>query len=467
MSGKKGRIYLVDDDELIVSMLARSLKKEGYETQVQTGPENILAAVDAWQPDLLLLDINLGAEQNGLDILKAVKGERAETPVVMLTADDSAESAIAAMKLGAADYLTKPFNIEEVQIVIAKILENSRLKEEAKYLRRACAPCAEQDMVGDSPLMRGIKAKAEKLARAQVQTILITGPSGTGKEVLARYVHNWRHFSQATTPGDRNAPFIPVNCTALPEHLIESELFGHTKGAFTDAKEEKKGVFELADGGTLLLDEIGDMRPELQGKLLRVLEDRRVRRLGGKVDIGVEVTVIAATNKDLKQAVADGSFREDLYYRLSTFAIDLPSLHQRPEDIPRLAHHFLVFFAAKYLNRDVKGFSAEAEQVLGAYKWPGNIRELRNVIERCVVLENTETITPDHLPLELRGGRFAGEGLPSRIILPAEGLSLEEVEKELIRQALDRAGHNQTKAAKLLRISYDSLRYQAKKHGLM
>jgi DNA-binding NtrC family response regulator len=461
----KGRIFLLDDDELIISMLARGLQKEGYATQVQTSTENIVHKIDSWHPDLVLLDINLGEDRNGLDILAEVKREKIQTPVVMLTADDTAESAIKAMKLGAADYLTKPFNMEEVKIVIENILENARLKEEVDYLRKTGCAAAEVEMVGESSALKKIRKNAEMLATAQVQTILITGESGTGKEVLARNIHYWRHLRQADK-NDQPPPFIAVNCTALPENLIESELFGHTKWAFTDAKADKKGVFEMADGGTLLLDEIGDMRLDLQSKFLRVLEDRKVRRLGGKIDLPVEVTVIATTNKELKPAVQDGEFRQDLFYRLCTFAIHLPPLRERTDDILPLARYFLTFFAQKYSKRQLKGFSPEAEEVLCFYHWPGNIRELKNVIERCVVLENTEIVTPENLPADLSGRAPTLETHEAgRLLLPENGISLEEVERDLIRQALDRTENNQTKAAKLLNISYDTLRYQVKKFG--
>jgi DNA-binding NtrC family response regulator len=462
----KARIFLLDDDELIISMLARGLQKEGYATQVQTSTVNIIQKIASWHPDLCMFDIDLGEELNGLDVLAEVKREKISAPVVMLTADDRAESAIRAMKLGAADYLTKPFNMEEVKIVIENILENARLKEEVDYLRKTGSAVIEAEMIGESDSIQKIKKNAAMLASAQVSTILVTGESGTGKEVLARNIHNLRHLNQLEET-DQLPPFIAVNCTALPENLIESELFGHTKGAFTDAKMDKKGVFEMADGGTLLLDEIGDMRFDLQSKFLRVLEERKVRRLGGKVDLPVDVTVIATTNKELKAAVADGEFRQDLFYRLSTFNIHLPPLRDRKDDILHLARFFLVFFGQKYAKKQLMGFSTEAEGVLTSYHWPGNIRELRNVVERCVVLENTDLITPENLPVDLAGRQPAsGKAEPGRLLLPQEGISLEEVEKDLIRQALERVEYNQTKAAKLLNVSYDTLRYQVKKYGL-
>jgi DNA-binding NtrC family response regulator len=464
----KGRIFLLDDDELIITMLSRALRNAGFETQVQTTSQDIMEKIEIWHPDLIMLDINLGEDRNGMDILNEIK-QGLDTPVVMLTGDDSAESAIKAMKIGAADYLTKPFNVDEVILIIEGILERAKLKDEIRYLRKSRLDYIHHKMVGNSRVIKEIQEHALKIAIAGVPTILITGESGTGKEVLARNIHHWLHKEKTENIDD--VPYIAVNCTALPDNLIESELFGHTKWAFTDAKTDKKGMFELADGGTILLDEIGDMRADLQSKFLRVLENRSVRRLGGKIDLPVEVTVIATTNRDLKKAVASKDFREDLFFRLSTFALHLPPLRERRDDIPQLAQYFLEFFSQKYTKKNIKGFTPDAEKLLQDYSWPGNVRELKNVIERCVVLENEELISCDLLPVELCGFSrttypFVERRKNAKIILPENGLSLEDVEKDLIRQALDRANNNQTKAAKLLNISYDSLRYQVKKFNL-
>ena len=463
----KGRIFLLDDDELIVTMLSRALRNEGFETQVQTSSQEIIEKLEEWHPDIMLLDINLGEDRNGLDILGEIKAHEIETEVLMLTGDDTAESAIEAMKFGASDYLTKPFNVDEVIMVIRGVLEKTKLKNEVRYLRKSRMDYAHHEMVGESRTIKDIIASAKQIASAGVPTILITGESGTGKEVLARYMHHWLHQERGEKTED--VPYIAVNCTALPDNLIESELFGHTKWAFTDAKMDKKGMFELADGGTILLDEIGDMRADLQSKFLRVLENRKVRRLGGKVDLSVDVTVIATTNRDLKKAVADKDFRQDLFFRLSTFALNLPPLRERREDIPLLARYFLESFRQKYAKKDLKGFSSEAEKKLQEYNWPGNVRELKNVVERCVVLSNSEMISLENLPLELcaEGALpFVERRKNPRLILPEKGIALEDVEKDLIRQALQRTGNNQTKAAKLLNISYDSLRYQVKKYDI-
>jgi len=381
----------------------------------------------------------------------------------MLTSDDTAETAVKAMKIGAADYLTKPFNLDEVKIVVGRITERGHLKNEVEYLRKISFDQTRQEIIGKTGVVHKLKEKCGKLASAGVPIVLITGESGTGKEVFARHIHQRMHPPESGA----FAPFLGINCAALPEQLIESELFGHEKGAFTDAKVEKKGIFEAAHGGSILLDEIGEMRLDLQAKLLRVIEERKVRRIGGRQDLPIDATVIATTNRNLEEAVEKGEFRVDLYYRLNAFSLHLPPLRERKGDIPLLARHFLHDYSEKYKKMSLKEISPEAEELLVAYRWPGNIRELRNVIERIVVLENDEIVRFDHLPAEIlhfrdRTATKPGPGLT----IPDKGLSLEEVEKSLIVQALEKAGQNKTQAAKLLGITYDSLRYQAKKFGL-
>jgi DNA-binding NtrC family response regulator len=460
------RVFLVDDDELIISMLSRSLQKEGYETYMLNSAVDAVAKICAWQPHALLLDVDLGDGPSGLDLLEMLQKENIDFPVIMLTADDSAESAIRAMRHGAADYLNKPFNIEEVKIVLKKLLTNSRLKNEVRYLKESSTAVLGRTFIGESAVIQGVLNNTRKMAEAGVTSVLITGKSGSGKEVLARNFHHWRFGNQ---PDYDSIPYIAINCTALPETLIEGELFGHVKGAFTDAKTDKKGVFELADGGTLLLDEIGDMRLELQGKLLRALEERTVRRIGGKVDQPVDVTIIACTNRDLKKAVEDGAFREDLYYRLSSFSIHIPRLNERQEDVILLAKHFLKSFAGKYSKKPVENIAKDAETLLKNYPWPGNVRELRNVIERCVVMENMDSLSANCLPLDL-GGRekWTQEKRKNfHIVLPENGVALKDVEKELMRLALERTNNNMTLSAKLLHVSYDTFRYQAKKYDLL
>ncbi len=458
----KGKVFLIDDDELIVTMLSRVLKNEGYDVRGETAPRDVVNKIRSWSPNVVMLDINL-PDKSGMDILQELKSEGMDTQIVMLTADDTAETAVKAMKLGAVDYLTKPLNLDKVKLVLKSTIEKGKLKKEVDYLRKVSGEFFDREIIGGSPEIEELKSKIEKLVEADISTILITGESGTGKELLARYIHRLLHGD-----GDsRCAPFIGVNCAALPEHLLESELFGYEKGAFTDAKSEKKGLFELAEEGTLLLDEIGDMKQDLQSKLLRVLEERSFRRIGGKEEIPVDVTLMATTNRDLSDAVEKGTFRLDLFYRLNTFALFIPPVRDRREDIMVLARHFLSYFSEKYNRHVIKDFSAGAEKLLLSYRWPGNVRELKNVIERIVVLERTEVITPEHLPKEIsRAQEPAGSAAGGKFVLPEGGVSLEDMERDLIIQALEKTKHNKTLAAKLLNISYDSLRYHTKKYGL-
>lgn len=457
-----GKIYIIDDDELINAMLSRVLKSSGYTVRTATSADGIAPKIKSWSPDIVLLDIQIG-NMNGIDVLQELVEQEVPSQVVMLTADDTAETAVKAMKLGAADYLTKPFNVEEVKIVLNNILEKGKLKQEVAYLRKVQSEVFDKEIVGVSPAVRELKSKIERMAEAAVSTVLVTGESGTGKELFARYAH--RLIREEGRPAF--SPFVKLNCAALPETLLESELFGYEKGSFTDAKSDKKGLFELAQGGSILLDEIGDMKQNLQGKLLRVLEERMVRPIGGAEEIPIDTTVIATTNVDLAEAVAKGNFRKDLFYRLNTFNLHVPPLRERKEDIPLLTAHYLTHFAQRFKQKTVKRFSREAEDLMKAYSWPGNIRELRNVVERLVVLESEEEIEPRHLPNWLISPSDAGSQAPAGMFkLPETGISLDEVEKDLIVQALERTNHNKTQAAKLLQISYDTLRYQVKKFGL-
>lgn len=457
----RGKIFIVEDDALVASMLSLTLTKEGYEVRSSVTPEDLIDKIDAFRPDVIILDINL-PKKSGLDILKEIKKRKLTSGVLILTADDTAETAVKAMKLGAEDYITKPFNINKVKIAIKNIIEKERLKQEIDYLRKVACESFEKDIIWESSSMKEIKAKIEKIALAGVSTMLIMGESGTGKELLARYVHNLVYGNCKLV----YAPFISVNCAALPETLLETELFGYEKGAFTDAKSDKKGLFELAEGGTLLLDEIGDMKHNLQSKLLRVLEERKFRRIGGKEEIPVNAIILATTNRNIPELVEKGDFRLDLFYRLNAFSVTIPPLRERRSDIPALCKYFLSYFANKYNNKTIKGFSSEAEELLKNYHWPGNVRELKNVVERIVVLESSEIILPEHLPKEILHQSAIAAHKGTRFILPDTGISLEEVEKDLFMQALQKAKNNKTLAAKLLNISYDTLRYQIKKFGL-
>ncbi|MEN8262447.1 MAG: sigma-54 dependent transcriptional regulator [Nitrospirota bacterium] len=461
----KGKVFIIDDDYLILSTLSRVLKNDGYEVYSESETSDITNKVRSKSPDVVLLDITL-PERNGMDILQEMVSEGLSTQIIMLTADDSAETAVKAMKMGAVDYLTKPFNTDEVKIIINSTIEKANLKQEVDYLRKACSENFERNLIGESGAISELIVNMEKIAQAHVSSILVTGESGTGKEVVARNIHNLMYGSSESG----YAPFIWINCAAMPESILDSELFGHDKGAFTDAKSDKKGLFEMADGGTILLDEIGDMKTDLQSKLLRVLEERTIRRIGGKDDILVDLTVIATTNRNLSEAVNLGEFRQDLFFRLSTFYLHVVPLRERQEDIPLLAKHFLHHFATKYNKKKIKDFSPESVKLLLDYNWPGNIRELRNLVERLVVLENTKVILPEHLPKWLIDQTIAtlkpGQASDSKFILPEAGISLDEVEKDLILQALEKAGNNRTLAAKLLNLSYDTLRYQIKKFGI-
>jgi DNA-binding NtrC family response regulator len=458
----KQRIYLVDDDELIISLLSRVLKGSGYEVRTANNADGIVDKIKAWSPAVVLLDIRI-ADKSGIDVLKDIVDRAIATQVVMLTADDTAETAVKAMKLGAADYLTKPFNVDEVTIVLSHIIEKGKLKKEVDYLRKVQSEVFEKEIIGGSASVQEIKSKIEKMAAASISTILITGESGTGKELFARYSHRLIRDER----GSGFSPFIKLNCAALPETLMESELFGYEKGSFTDARSDKKGLFEMAEGGSILLDEIGEMKLSLQGKLLRVLEDRMVRPIGGSEEIPIDVTVIATTNRNLSEAVEKGEFRMDLFYRLNTFYLQVPPLRERKDDIPLLARHYLSEFSTRFKKKTAKIFSPEAEAILRSYFWPGNIRELRNLIERLVVLESADEILPKHLPDWLMGRSSVVSLAPDgKFTLPENGISLDEVEKDLIVQALERTKNNKAQAAKLLQISYDTLRYQVKKFGL-
>jgi DNA-binding NtrC family response regulator len=456
------KVFLLDDEELIVTVLSKALKKEGYEIYAATETHGVIDKIKSFNPDLLLMDIRM-PNRDGIDILKEIKGDGLSIPVVMLTADDTADTAVKAMKLGAADYLTKPFNTDEVKIVIKNIIEKQNLKEEVDYLRKAYSEVIDREIVGESSIIKDLEEKIQKIAQARVSNILVTGESGTGKELVARRIHKL----MVDTDSSWNAPFISVNCAAMPESLLESQLFGYEKGSFTDAKSDKKGLFEMAKGGAILLDEIGDMKLDLQSKLLRVLEDRKIRRIGGKGEIAVEATVIATTNRNLSEAVSSGQFRKDLFFRLTTFYLHVLPLRKRQDDIPLLANYFLTHFAQKYNKKRIKGFSPEAEKVMVSYAWPGNVRELKNLVERFVVLEDAEVIAPEHMPRWIFGDTLGAKQLAGdKISLPDSGISLEEVEKDLIRQALEKSNYNKTLASKLLNISYDTLRYQVKKYGL-
>jgi DNA-binding NtrC family response regulator len=454
---KLNKILVVDDEHLIRWSLEQNLKKQGYDIITAGTGEDALSLVREQQPDLVLLDIQLPGI-SGIEVLEKIKDFDDEIIVIMLTAHGGLETAVNAMRLGAYDYVSKPFNLDELSIIIKKALENFDLKREVVRLRTETKKSA-PNIIGQSRQTQYLMEVLDKVARSEASTVLVQGESGTGKELVAK----WIHYSSNRA----EKPFIAINCAAVPATLLESELFGHEKGAFTDAKATKKGLFELADGGTVFLDEIGDMEMGMQAKLLRFLEDRSFRRIGGGRVYTVDVRIISATNKDLQKSIEEKSFRNDLYYRLQVIPIFLTPLRERKEDIIALATHFVELYN-KDFNKKVQGIAGMAERMMLDYSWPGNVRELKNVIERAIILGNDETLLMEHLPLEIVAKAAAQGGAPMAAFrLPPEGIDIEEVEKELIRQALEITEWNQSKAAKKLNLGIDAFRYRMKKFGYL
>ncbi len=455
---KQNKILVVDDEHLIRWSLEQNLKKQGYEVVTAGTGEDALRLVREEQPDLVLLDIQLPGI-SGIDVLEKIKDHDEDIIVIMVTANSGLENAVRAMRLGAYDYVSKPFNLEELAIVVRKALDSSDLKQEVVRLRTETKKNGPPNIIGESRQVQSLLEVLDKVARSDASTVLVQGESGTGKELVAK----WIHYSSNRA----EKPFIAINCAAVPATLLESELFGHEKGAFTDAKANKKGLFELADGGTVFLDEIGDMEMGMQAKLLRFLEDRSFRRIGGGRVFTVDVRIISATNKDLHKSIEEKSFRNDLYYRLQVIPIMLPSLRERKEDIIPLATHFIGLFNRDF-NKKVQGIAGMAQRMLTEYSWPGNIRELKNVIERAIILGNDDTLLLENLPLEIVAKTSAPSGAPaSSFRLPPEGIDIEEVERELIRQALEVTEWNQSKAAKKLSLGIDAFRYRMKKFGYL
>lgn len=455
---KGNKLLVVDDEHLIRWSLEQNLKKHGFEVVSAENGEDALRLVAEEQPDLILLDIQLPGI-SGIDVLQKVKELDADITVIMVTAQGGLDTAVKAMRLGAYNYVSKPFNMDELLIVIRKALESSELQQEVQRLRTANNNNLPPNIIGNSEQLRCLKEMLLKVAHSEASTVLIQGESGTGKEVVAK----WIHYSSNRA----EKPFIAINCAAVPAALLENELFGHEKGAFTDAKATKKGLFELADGGTVFLDEIGDMEMGMQAKLLRFLEDRSFRRIGGSRVFTVDVRIISATNKELKKSIEEKTFRNDLFYRLQVIPLQLPPLRERKEDIIPIANYFIGLFN-KDFNKKVQCLSGAAEKMLLDYSWPGNCRELKNVIERAIILGNGDTLTLEHLPMEMASMESSqGETPVSAFHLPPEGIDIEEVEKELIRQALETTDWNQSKAAKKLHMGTDAFRYRMKKFGFL
>ena len=455
-------IVIIEDDEGVRSALAKSLEQHDRDVRAAATAGEGMAHLKEKAADLVLLDYRL-PDADGLEVLEAIRRQWPDLPVIMMTGVANVDTAVRAMHLGAYDYISKPFGLDQMMFVVNKALEARRVRSEVQHAAgRSVEPFGFERIVGESPLMREAKHVLRQLADSDARTILLQGESGTGKDLAAKVIHyNSRRAEQ---------PFMNITCTALPEPLLESELFGHEKGAFTDARQQKLGLFELAGGGTIFLDEIGDMPATLQAKLLRFLDEKTFRRVGGTKDIQVDVCIIAATNRVLRALVEQGEFREDLFYRLNIFPITLPPLRERREDIPRLVE-FLLAQYNRELHKNVLGIDKTAMAVMQAYHWPGNIRELRNLIERAMLMARGGVLTLADLPTELKKPAAAPVAEKETPAIPAitfgpQGVDIREVERSLILKALERTAWNQSRAAALLHMSRDQLRYRVKKYGL-
>ena len=451
-------ILVVDDEKLIRWSLKECLQREGYQVKAVENGAAALQSLGKESFDLVLLDYRL-PDTNGIELLPKIRSLQPDLPVVMITAHSSVDHAVAAMKAGAIDYLAKPFRNEDIVLRVDRVLETGRLKSQVTQLRREqLKRCGLNRMVGKSAAIQQVFKVVERVLETGNATILLQGESGTGKDLLAKGIH---------LGGSRGlGPFMNITCTALPESLLESELFGHEKGAFTDAKNLKKGLLELADGGSVFLDEVGDMSTYLQSKLLRFLEEKTFRRVGGQKDIHVDVRVIAATNKDLKKLVRKGEFREDLYFRLNVIPISIPPLRERREDIPLLVEHFIDEYNREF-KKQMKGVTSVFLKRLEEHHWPGNVRELKNTIERAMILGTEDYIGAEDLPIDLLDEPEAGASEPGTYLkLTRKGVDLEKLERDLLVQALKLTGGNQTRAGRLLGLNRDQIRYRVEKFDL-
>src|SRR5277367_2650222 len=452
MSSEKPSILVVEDEPKMRRLLELQLADEGFRAQTVADAESALKLVNSGPFDLIVTDLKLPG-MSGIEFLQAVKRVDGQIPVIMMTAYGTVESAVEAMKMGASDYVLKPFSLAELVLVIRKELASHQLREENRTLREALGQRYEyKNIVARSEKMQAVLALVERVAPTNA-TVLIGGESGVGKDLVARAIHEHSRRS--------SEPFIKINSTAIPETLLESELFGYVKGAFSGASTSKPGKFELADKGTLFLDEIGDVPPAIQVKLLRVLQEREFERLGGTKTLKVDVRLIAATNRDLRAALEDGTFREDLYYRLNVVAIDIPPLRDHKEDIPALANFFLEKFARES-GKPIRGITPEAMNLLLDFHWPGNVRELENIIERGVTLSSGSTLDVADIHLDPPTHRNAGG---SSAVLPS-GMTLDQWEDEAIREALRQANGNKSQAARALGLSRNALRYRLSKIGV-
>jgi len=441
------KILIVDDEAFIRENLERIISEDGYRPISTESPEEAIQIMTEEEISLVLLDLNLGSS-SGLDVLRAMREVDPEILVIIITGYGTVESAVEALKIGAYDYIKKPFKADAIHLIVKLALETQNLRRQVKRLSRDADGI---NMVGQSPSLLHIFQQIREVAKHEKATVLITGDSGTGKELVAQAIHNLSPRSEQ-----------PINCGSLPFNLLETELFGHERGAFTDAKNRKIGLFEEADGGSIFLDEIGEMDMSLQVKLLRVLEDLKIRRLGGNRNIDINVRIIAATNANLKGAIEHKEFREDLYYRLNVFPIHIPPLRERREDIPLLLEYFLQRFS-KGFNQSMRGFSRDALDLVMRYHWPGNVRELRNVVERICIMHNVDEILPVHLPREI-WGEVPQSKMPFNYEIPPEGIVLDvvvgEVEKELVEKAFRITGGNVAKTARILNVPRGTLRYK-------
>ncbi|APG29108.1 Fis family transcriptional regulator [Syntrophotalea acetylenivorans] len=455
---RKRNVLLVDEDQIRCRAVTTLLEEHGYAVSSLHSGQEAVKRLEVESFDLLLIDQQL-PDLSGLELLRQVRSQDDSTNVLLTTPADGSDVIVEALRLGAFECLKRPCDMDELVLTVDRALETDQLKREVELLRSASGKSyGIENIVGNSRALQQVLDIVRKVALSEAGTVLVQGESGTGKELIARAIH---HESSRA-----DQPFMAINCSAVPETLLESELMGYEKGAFTDAKTQKKGLFELADGGTVFLDEIGDMSPAMQVKLLRILEERAFRRVGGTRDIKVDVRIVSATNRDLVKAMEDESFRSDLYYRIGVIPIQLPPLRERREDIPELAAHFIHQFNCEFGKR-VNGISRMAEKILVEYPWPGNIRELKNVIERAVILECEDQLLVENLPREMVDKTVCGQVGPLNFRLPPEGIDIEDVERELIRQALELAEGNQSKAAKLLNLGIDALRYRMKKFDYM
>lgn len=447
-------VLLVDDDESLRRVVEYNLHEEGYRVLTAVDGRSGLQAFQAEAVDLMLTDVRM-PEMDGLELLTRVKAVQPDLPVIVLTAHGTIDSAVEAMKLGAFDYLTKPFNREQLKAAVRKAFDVAALTLENRYLREIVAErFSFENMIAGSRAMRAVTETASRVAQSDT-TVLLEGESGTGKELLAKALHF--HSSRA------RGPFVTINCGAIPEQLLESELFGHRRGSFTGAVSDKRGKFEAADRGTIFLDEIGELPSLLQVKILRVLQEREIDKVGETRPIKVDVRVIAATNRDLDKMLADGAFRDDLYYRLAVVSIRVPPLRERADDIPFLVDHFLGKYAER-LGRPRPAVDKGLYSIFNLYSWPGNIRELENVIERALVLDKDGVLGLDDLPERLRTREHRVANL--RMELPDEGVALEDVERELLLAALHKHNWNQTRAAAFLSVTRSTLLYRMQKFGL-